>query len=187
MGAAFGGATALALAGKARQRIRSAVVIEGFFASAHLPAFAQQMHDNLSDFVAGRRVFNAMKQRSVAEALAKATMREAWRALPADQKRVLTDAYFDPEADRNGWLRQLNGARRDVSPLLADLKTPILYLLGERSTAGPRLATGVEFLKTLPNARVITVKNGAHDLHIQQPEQVAELAIGFWREIGLQV
>ncbi len=186
MGAAFGGATALALAGKARQRIRSAVVIEGFFTSARLPTFAQQMHDNLSDFLVGRRTFNAMKQRSVAEALARATMREAWRELPADRKHALTDAYFDPEADRDGWIRQLRGAKRDVSPLLADMRTPILYLLGERSTAGPISSTGVEFLKRLPGARVITVENGAHDLHIQQPEKVTELALAFWRELGLE-
>lgn len=187
MGAAFGGAPALAIAGRARHRIRSAVVIEGIFANERLPGWAQRMHDNLADYLVGRLAFNSMKKRSVAEGLARATMREAWRTLNADQRRMLIDAYHDPEADRGGWLRQFKGAEVDVTALLADVKTPILYLRGERSTAGSFLEKGVEFLKTIPNARVVTVENGAHDLHIQQPDKVAELALAFWREIGLQV
>jgi pimeloyl-ACP methyl ester carboxylesterase len=184
MGAAFGGATALAVTAKARHRIRSAVLIEGIFASERLPGWAQRMHDNLTDYLVGRLAFNSMKKRSVAEGLARATMREAWRTLNADQRRLLIDAYHDPGADRRGWLAQFKGAGFDVTPMLAEVKTPILYLRGERSTAGSFLEKGVEFLKTLPNARIVAIENGAHDLHIQQPEKVAELALAFWREIG---
>ena len=187
MGAAFGGSTALAIAARARHRIRSAVIIEGIFASPRLPTWAQRMHDNLADPIIGRFAFNAMKKRSVAEGLARATMREEWKTLAADQRRALADAYFDAEADRKGWIRQFKAAAFDASPLLSDVKTPILYLLGERSTARPFLESGIEFLKTMPNARIVSVPNGAHDLHIQQPEKVAELALAFWREIGLQV
>lgn len=187
IGAAFGGATALAMAGKARTRIRSAVVIEGLFAEPRLPLWAARMRDTLSDLLAGRVAFGSMKRYAVAEGLAKAAMRERWDALPRDRKRTLADAYFDPEADRQGWIAQLKGAGRDVSPLLADLTTPILYLRGERSTAAAHLERGIAFLKTLPRALVVTVEGGAHDLHIQSPEKVAEHALAFWRGAGLQV
>jgi pimeloyl-ACP methyl ester carboxylesterase len=128
-----------------------------------------------------------MKKRVVAESLAKATMRDAWAELSKIEQQAATDAYFDSEADRKGWLGQLRGAGRDVTPLLDGLRTPILYLRGELSTAGDFLEKSVGFLGTLPNARVVIVENGAHDLHIQQPRKVAELALAFWRDIGVGV
>jgi len=186
IGAAFGGATALAMAGKAPGRIRSALIVEGIFAEQHLPLWAARMRDTLTDILTGRMAFSSMKRRAVAEGLARATMREAWLTLSAEQRKALTGAYFDPEADRKGWIAQLRGADRDVSPLLADLPTPILYLTGELSTAAPYLARGLEVLRKLPRARIVIVKNGAHDLHIQQPAKVAELVLEFWREIGVR-
>lgn len=186
IGAAFGSMTAIAVAAEARHRIRSVILVEGIFASPRLPTWAQRMHDNLADALIGRFAFNSMKKRSVAESLARATMREAWRTLNGEQKSALTDAYFDPEADRTGWVRQFKAAAFDATPLLAGIKMPILYLRGERSTAGPFLEKGVEFLKQMPSARVVTVEDGAHDLHVQQPAKVAELALAFWDEIGIR-
>ncbi len=187
IGSAFGGATALALAGRARERIRSAVVIEGIFAESQLPLWAARMRDTLGDLLTGRLAFGSMKKRAMAEGLARATMRDAWETLSKDEQAAIADAYADPEADRKGWLGQLRGAGHDVTPLLAGVKTPILYLRGELSTAGSFLDRSVKFLETLPNARVVTVEKGAHDLHIQQPKKVAELALAFWSEIGVQM
>ena len=181
---ALGGATATAMAGQARDRIRSAVLIEGIFAERQLPLWAARARDTLADPLMGRMAFGSMKKRVVAENLAKATMRDAWTGMSKIEQQAVAGAYFDPEADRKGWLGQLKAAGRDVTPLLDGLQTPILYLRGERSTAGDFLDKSVAFLKTLPNARLITVENGAHDLHIQQPKKVAELALAFWREIG---
>ena len=181
---ALGGATAAAMAGQARDRIRSAVLIEGIFAERQLPLWAARARDTLADPLMGRMAFGSMKKRVVAENLAKATMRDAWTGMSKIEQQAVAGAYFDPEADRKGWLGQLKAAGRDVTPLLDGLQTPILYLRGERSTAGDFLDKSVAFLKTLPNARLITVENGAHDLHIQQPKKVAELALAFWREIG---
>ena len=187
IGSAFGGATALAMVGRARERIRSAAVIEGIFADNQLPLWAARMRDLMGDMLTGRLAFGSMKKRAMAEGIARATMRDAWETLSKDEQRAIADAYFDLEADRKGWLGQLRGAGRDVTPLLAGVKTPILYLRGELSTAGSFLDRSVKFLETLPNARVVTVEEGAHDLHIQQPKRVAELALAFWREIGVQV
>ena len=187
IGSALGSATAMAMAGKARDRIRSAVLIEGIFAERQLPLWAARMRDTLGDMLMSRMAFGSMKKRVVAESLAKATMRDAWAGLSKIERESITDAYFDPEADRKAWLGQLRGAGRDVTPLLDGLQTPILYLRGELSTAGDFLERSVRFLGTLPNARVVVVENGAHDLHIQQPQRVADLALAFWREIGLGV
>jgi pimeloyl-ACP methyl ester carboxylesterase len=183
IGSALGGATAMAMAGKARDRVRSVALIEGIFAERQLPLWAARMRDTLGDMLMGRMAFGSMKKRVVAESLAKATMRDAWVGLSKIEQQAAADAYFDPEADRKGWLGQLRGAGRDVTPLLDGLQTPILYLRGELSTAGDFLEKSVEFLGMLPNTRVVAVENGAHDLHIQQPKKVAELALAFWREI----
>ena len=180
---AMGGATAMAMAGQARDRIRSVVLVEGIFAERQLPLWAARARDTLADPLMGRMAFGSMKKRAVAESLAKATIRDAWTGLSKIEQHAMAGAYFDPDADRKGWLGQLRAAGRDVTPLLDGLQTPILYLRGELSTAGDFLDKSVGFLKTLPNARVVAVENGAHDLHIQQPKKVAELALAFWREM----
>lgn len=182
IGAEYGGSTALGLGGIAPERVLSVIAIEALFTDDEAPFWMRRMHKDLSDSLKGWLTFRALKRRKVAEDMAETALRDAWYVLSKEDRRLHSDAYLDPDADRVGWSLQLGAAGGDVRPVLQVTTTPVLYLQGEYSNALEDLEGGVEFLKTRLNTEVVTVAEGAHDLHIQQPQKIAQIALDFWNK-----
>ncbi|MDI7258838.1 MAG: alpha/beta hydrolase [Thermodesulfobacteriota bacterium] len=63
------------------------------------------------------------------------------------------------------------------------IRAPILYLYGENSGYRKMAEVNIDFFKNhLPNAEIVSFRDGIHDLEFQKPEEVAAVILEFLKK-----
>jgi pimeloyl-ACP methyl ester carboxylesterase len=115
---------------------------------------------------------------------AKAVMGEAWKTMTKkDRQEVIAIvAKNNKTASRTAWYRisQTFENSKDFMEEIKTLKTPVLYLYGEKSELRAMTEMNVRFFKQyLPAVEIVSFEDGIHDLQLQKPREVANLIIQF--------
>lgn len=114
--------------------------------------------------------------------------------VPAEVLRRLAETSFRPTSDgrytsRFHWQRFQGDGDSEAHPLngfsarLQRLRVPTLVLRGAEST----ILSAEDFskmLRRIPGARGVEIPHATHQLHVEQPEQVAAAVAEFLAEIG---
>ena len=79
--------------------------------------------------------------------------------------------------------RWLTDDRSDVSPRLHEITAPVLLLWGDADPISP-VAIGQRLAELLPNAELVVIAGGTHDLAVERADEVSALIESHWRRVG---
>jgi pimeloyl-ACP methyl ester carboxylesterase len=105
---------------------------------------------------------------------------------PSDREETLEQVNSNVKtASRIPWYK-ISIARKTSGSIAEEakgIKSPVLYLYGTKSnTREILLDKNIEYLKQyLPQAWIVALEGGIHDLALQKPEEVADLILEFLR------
>jgi pimeloyl-ACP methyl ester carboxylesterase len=183
VGVSYGGLIALNLATRYPHRATSVVCIEGGVVKPEkLPYYYWRKMLGwpfIGDFFVG-----AVRSGLFDTITAKAVMGEAWKTLTREEQEeiVVILTQSNKTASRKAWYRisQTFENSKDFVEEIKSLKTPVLYIYGEKSELRTMSEMNVRFFKQyLPAVEIISFQDGIHDLELQKPREVANLIITF--------
>ena len=191
VGVSYGGSIALSLAILYPQLVDNVVCIEGGVVKP-----ARQPHHYskkvlglpiIGDFCIGlirSGLFDTMS--------AKMVMGKAWKNMGRKDRQEVIGIFTDNNkaASRIAWYRisQTFKNSKNFAEEIKILKTPVLYLYGEKSEWRTMTEMNVRFFQSyLPSVEIVSFKDGIHDLELQKPCEVASLIIKFIAGKGSKV
>jgi pimeloyl-ACP methyl ester carboxylesterase len=135
--------------------------------------------------VLGDIIWGFMKSGLFDTITARSVMGNAWADLTPEGRRDVTKVFSANimTVSRASWMGIYRAitTRIDFVEALQRTQVPILYLYGEESRyRAVAEANARRFLESHPNIGVVAFRNGIHDLHLQYPEDVSRLVLGFF-------
>ncbi|OGP55662.1 MAG: hypothetical protein A2Y65_02800 [Deltaproteobacteria bacterium RBG_13_52_11] len=191
VGVSYGGLIALNLATRYPQLADSVVCIEGGVVKPEkLPYHYWRKvlgWPIVGDFFVGSirsGLFDTMS--------AKKVMGKAWEGMSKEERQELIHIFTQSNktASRRAWysMSQTFENSKDFVEEIKTLKTPVLYLYGEKSELLDMAEMNVRFFRTyLPAVEIVSFKDGIHDLELQKPREVSHLIIKFLGQNGSAV
>ena len=183
VGVSYGGLIALNLATRYPQLAESVVCIEGGVVKPDkLPHYYARKV--LGWPLVGNLFVSAIRSGLFDTATTKAVMGEAWKDMSRKERQELIHIFAqnNKTASRRAWylISQTLENSKDFVEEIKTLKTPVLYLYGEKSELRAMTEMNVQFFRTyLPAVEIVSFKDGIHDLELQKPREVANLIIKF--------
>jgi pimeloyl-ACP methyl ester carboxylesterase len=191
VGVSYGGLIALNLATRYPQLADGIVCIEGGVVKPEkLP------YRNLRKFlgwpIIGDFFIGSIRSGLFDTMSARAVMGQAWKDMSKKDRQEVVDIFMQSNktASRKAWYRisQTFENSKDFVEEIKILKTPVLYLYGEKSELRAMTEMNVRFFRTyLPSVEIVSFKDGIHDLELQKPREVAHLIIKFLGSNGSEV
>lgn len=181
IGASYGGAIALNLAAMYPERVERVVVIEGIthFDEARWGAAVEPL---LRALPLGAAMTLLLRSPLWGHVASRAVMGGDWSRLAPEARQALRAqirrAAAEVQPDMlHGLAMAMATGRGEPS---ADIRAPVLQILGERSPFRRHIRPTNDFLLThAADVRFATIAGGGHALEVQQPEAVLRLALPF--------
>jgi pimeloyl-ACP methyl ester carboxylesterase len=175
VGESIGAMTGLACAVRWPERFKSLTLVS--MPRYMLPAEPGEEADNLS--VGGRDRATALDELSVgqwAESLMKPGTFSGWEGPPERKAWLVSEWDRTPSYVAQALMRAVRGF--DVRPLLSEVSVPTLVLAPTASTLQP-LATQIEIYRDIPNAQIVTIDGGGHEIYLDRAEECTDAYLRF--------
>lgn len=185
IGASYGSAVALNLAARYPELVSQVVCIEGGALIAP-EVLNYSTLGRLVDWpVLGDIIWGFMKSGLFDTITARSVMGNAWADLTPEARRDVTGVFSANimTVSRASWMGIYRAitTRIDFLEALQRTRTPVLYLYGEASKyRAVAEANARQFSERHPTIDVVAFRNGIHDLHLQYPEEISRLVLGFF-------
>ena len=191
VGVSYGGLIALNLATRYPQLADSLVCIEGGVVKPEKLPY-HYWRKVLGWPIVGDFFVGSIRSGLFDTITAKAVMGKAWEGMSKEERQELIHIFTqnNKTASRTAWylISQTFENSKDFVEEIKVLKTPVLYLYGEKSELRAMAEMNVRFFKTyLPEVEIVSFKDGIHDLELQKPREVANLIIKFLGQNGSEV
>jgi len=184
VGASYGGAIVLNMAARYPDAVGKVVSIEGgILKPKNMPS---NPIENLLRYPILGDVMIAIIRSGAMNRLVMRRVAGAWYPkMTASQKQILlAEISFNARsASRAAWY-SIAKSSRTVIPFEEEAKrirAPILYLAGEQSDFRAMAGENIRFLReNLPQAKILELSDGIHDLAVQKPREVARAILEFF-------
>lgn len=187
VGASYGGAIALNLAARYPDLVDKVVSIEGgVVRPEELPG--DPMEFLLRYPIIGDLFIGTVRTGLLNPVLLRLVAGKWYPQMASDDTKEMLEqlSYNAKSASRIPWHRVSMASRTSTNfeEEAKSIGTPVLYLYGEESDFREILVDrNIKFLEThLPNARIVGLEGGIHDLALQKPREVAGLILDFFGE-----
>jgi len=185
IGASYGGAVALNLAARYPELVSQVVCIEGGALIAPEVLNYSALGRLIDWPVLGDIIWGFMKSGLFDTITARSVMGNAWADLTPEARRDVTRVFSANimTVSRESWggIYRAITTRIDFLEALQRTRTPVLYLYGEASKyRAVAEANAKQFSERHPTIEVVAFRNGIHDLHLQYPEEISRLVLGFF-------
>ncbi len=183
IGVSYGGMIALNIAARYPDRVTSVVCIEGAVIMPK-PSPYIFMEQGLGVPVLGETIIGFIRSGLLNEVIAKDVMGYAWPSLDDADKAEIKEiiAHYTDAATRQTWLSLARALRtsEDFPEEAKVIKTPVLYLSGDKSSFKEMTQTNIDYFKSnLPSVHLVSFEDGIHDLELQKPRETASLILDF--------
>ena len=183
VGVSYGGMISLNIAARYPERVNAVVCIEGAVIMPK-PSPYKFMEQGLDTPIIGDFIIGLIRSGLLTEVIAKDVMGYAWPNMDAEDKAEVTEiiSHYVEAASRPTWLGLAKALRisGDFAEEAKDIKAPVLYLYGDKTSFSDMIATNVDyFKKNLPNVRLFSFEDGIHDLELQKPQETASMIVEF--------
>ncbi len=184
IGICYGGAIAFQFAKKYPNLTNKIIVIEAFLDAQEFVKDHRLLFSLRGKPVVGDLWIGLLRTGLLDEAMTRLVMGESYSQMSRkDQKKIRQIIHWNnANATRIFWhnLAKLDQNELRVKYEDTQIKSPILFLMGEKSDFKKFLKPTLQVLKkTVKKLEIVTVKGGIHNLHLQKPDQCSRLILQF--------
>jgi pimeloyl-ACP methyl ester carboxylesterase len=183
IGVSYGGMIALNLAARYPERVHAVVCIEGAVIMPK-PSPYQFMEEGLDTPILGDAIIGLIRSGLLDRTITKDVMGYSWPHLDEGDRAEVTEivSHYTDAATRPTWLGLARALRltRDFTEEAKDIKAPVLYLYGEKTSFARMINTNIEYFQEhLPHVELISFSDGIHDLELQKPVETTAAILEF--------
>ncbi|MEW5815728.1 MAG: alpha/beta hydrolase [Spirochaetota bacterium] len=183
IGVSYGGMIALNIAARYPDRVSSVVCIEGAVIMPK-PSPYEFMEQGLDTPIIGDVIIGLIRSGLLDEVIVKEVMGYAWSSLDIEDKAEIRKiiSHYTNAASRTTWLKLSRALRisKDFTEEAKQIKAPVLYLSGEKSSFRKMTETNIDYFKNhLSNVSLVSFEDGIHDIELQKPQETATMILEF--------
>ena len=185
VGASYGGAVALNLAARYPELVHKVACIEGGALITPEVLRYSKLGGLIEWPVLGDLIWAFMKSGLFDRITARSVMGEAWDTFTPDERHEITEVFSANimTVTRSSWMGiyRVITHRIDFIQALEGTAVPVLYLYGEASKYRAMAELNArKFEEWHGKVEVVAFRDGVHDLHLQFPDDVSKILLGFF-------
>jgi pimeloyl-ACP methyl ester carboxylesterase len=183
IGVSYGGMIALNLAARYPERVQAVVCIEGAVIMPK-PSPYHSMEKGLDTSILGNAIIGLIRSGLLDRTITKDVMGWSWPHLNDEDRAEVTEivSHYTDAATRPTWLGLARALRltRDFTEEAKNIRAPVLYLYGEKTSFARMINTNIEFFQEhLPHVELVFLSDGIHDLELQKPVETTAVILEF--------